>query len=94
MFSIQELCVSASPDVEDRVTQLIDEKEQMLNVISDKTKENRQLKDELHKMVDVIAAEKNALSKVRCIASIMQCFLLFEIIASNLLLYVAVCFQQ
>ena len=54
----------ASPDVEDRMKQLVDEKEQMLNVISDKTKENRHLKDELHKMVDVIAAEKNALSKV------------------------------
>ena len=42
----------------------------MLNVISDKTKENRQLKDELHKMVDVIAAKKNALTKVGCLVAL------------------------
>lgn len=41
-----------------------DEKEQIMSVISDKTKENRQLKDEIRKMVDVIAANNNALSKV------------------------------
>ena len=44
--------------------QLMEEKEQMMNVISDKTKENRRLKDEVHSMVDVIAAGKNALAKV------------------------------
>lgn len=48
------------------MSSLVSEKEQILSVISEKTRENRKLKDDIHKMMDVIAAEKNALAKVSC----------------------------
>lgn len=40
------------------------EKDQILSVISEKTKENRKLKDDIHKMHGVVAESKAALEKV------------------------------
>ena len=55
---------ASSKALEEKVRELTGEREQILAVISEKTKENRQLKDENRRMVDVTAANENALSKV------------------------------
>lgn len=56
--------VAAITQLEDANRALITEKDQILSVISEKTKENRKLKDESHKMMNVVAEARAALSKV------------------------------
>ncbi|CAK8680212.1 unnamed protein product [Clavelina lepadiformis] len=53
------------PELENQCSQLLEEKEQMLNVLSEKSRENRQLKEEVQKMMDVVTTGKNALSKLQ-----------------------------
>lgn len=63
-FELKILIVAANLDLEKKHQQLVDERDQILAVISQKTKENRQLKDENQKLLDAVSAGQNALAKV------------------------------